>query len=335
LPVERADQTLFIREPLGEGSSYRVVSRVPDATAATLRAADSQPVPSSISGLYAQSPIATHRVRLLAKRVTRDAPTTYDKVRALESWMGANVQYSLNAPVARQGKDVVDDFLFNVRKGWCEQISSSLVVMLRVLGIPAREATGFVPGESSRLTDEWVVRAKDAHAWAEVYFPGVGWQAFDPTAHVALAGDAKGSESLWGWIGRHLVQFGLLVLLAGLVLGAIEALRRLAAAARIRRTRTWAARLLEQLDRLGASAGRPRAESETATAYARVVALVLQDPSLVGVGAAIDADTYSSEGIGAAARTESETALTAAATRARSRGGRAHVPRARPTGTPA
>src|SRR5262249_22266762 len=172
---------------------------------------------------YGQPPIATHRVRLLAAKVTRNAHTSYDKVRALEAWMGAHLKYSLNAPLPRPGADVVDDFLFHSREGWCQQISSSLVVMLRVLGIPAREATGFVPGEESRLTDEWVVRAKDAHAWAEVYFPGVGWQAFDPTAHVALAGDAKGSESLWGWIGHHLLGLGLLVLLIALAFAVVEA----------------------------------------------------------------------------------------------------------------
>ncbi|HEX4490631.1 MAG TPA: DUF3488 and transglutaminase-like domain-containing protein [Acidimicrobiia bacterium] len=329
VPIERADQTLFTADPLGQGSSYRVVSRVPDATAATLRASDAQSVPSSIADLYAQSPIATHRVRLLAERITRDAPTTFDKVRALESWMGAHLQYSLNAPVAKPNVDVVDDFLFKVRKGWCEQISSSLVVMLRVLGIPAREATGFVPGEASRLTNEWVVRAKDAHAWAEVYFPGVGWQAFDPTAHVALAGDAKASESLWGWIGHHLVDFGFLVLLAGLVLGAVEALRRLASTGRARRNRSWAARLLEQLDRLGAGAGRARLGSETATAYARVVAYLLRDATVAGVGAAIDADAYSQAGIGAAARAEAESALAGATARARPQK-RPHLPRSAP-----
>ena len=216
-----------------------------------------------------------------------------------------------------------------MREGWCEQISSSLVVMLRVLGIPAREATGFVPGDESRLTDEWVVRAKDAHAWAEVYFPGVGWQAFDPTAHVALAADAKGSESVWGWIGHHLLQFGLLVLLVALLLGAVAGLRRLAAAARARRNRSWAARMLDGLDRLGAGAGRARADSETATAYARVVAFLLQDAAVADVGAAIDADAYSPDGIGAHARADVESVLASAAARSKPHG-RPHLPRSAP-----
>jgi transglutaminase-like putative cysteine protease len=294
---ERPDGTIVSRERFGEGASYRVVSRVPDATAATLRAADSQPVPETIAAQYAQPPIATARVRSLAAQVTRDAPTTYDKVRALEAWMGAHVKYSLNAPLAHKGVDVVDDFLFNVREGWCEQISSSLVVMLRTLGIPAREATGFVPGEESRFSNEWVVREKDAHAWAEVYFPGVGWQAFDPTAHVALAGDAKGSESIWAWIGHHLLPLGGLVVLLGLGYALVVALQQLVARRRARRSRSWAARCFDELERLGAGAGRERRPSESALGYAHALARALGDAELVSVGAAIDTDTFSPEGI--------------------------------------
>ena len=62
--------------------------------------------------------------------------------------------------------------------------------MARSVGIPARLATGFVPGTRDALTGQFVVRERDAHAWAEIYFPGVGWQPFDPTASVPLAGDA-------------------------------------------------------------------------------------------------------------------------------------------------
>ena len=138
---------------------------------------------------------ATERVQILARQITASAPTTYDKVRAIEAWLGAHVKYSLNAPLAPRGVDVVDDFLFRSRVGWCEQVASSLVVMARSVGIPARLATGFVPGTRDALTGQFVVRERDAHAWAEIYFPGVGWQGFDPTASVPLAGDAHPSGS--------------------------------------------------------------------------------------------------------------------------------------------
>ena len=173
-----------------------MTSRSALATPAVLRAADARPDPSEVLDGFAQVPAGstTERVRALALRITSPAPTTYDKIKAIEAWLAANVQYSLNAPLAPKGVDVVDDFLFRSRVGWCEQIASSLVVMARSVGIPARLATGFVSGERDSLTGEFVVRERDAHAWAEIYFPGIGWQPFDPTASVPLAGDAGGER---------------------------------------------------------------------------------------------------------------------------------------------
>ena len=321
LPVERPDGTLFTFEALGQGSSYRVVSRVPDATAATLRASGSQPLPTAIRDTYALQPIATHRVRLLAASVTAGATSNYDKVLALEAWMGSHTQYSLNAPVARQGVDVVDDFLFKVRKGWCEQISSSLVVMLRTLGVPAREATGFVPGERSRLTGEWVVRAKHAHAWAEVYFPGVGWQAFDPTANVPLAGDAKTPESLWGWLAHHALVLAGLMLAVGVLAALGSAGGDLFARRRVRRARSWAVTRLDDLEHLGSDAGRRRRPSETAPEYAGALAEVLGDADLRVIGTAIDADAFSPDGIGDEGRAAADATWDEVSARARARSG--------------
>jgi transglutaminase-like putative cysteine protease len=309
LPVERYDGTIYTFVPLGKGSSYRVVSNVPDATAATLRAADATLVPKDIVFQYAQTPVATERVRALAARVTAGAPTTYDKVRALEEWMGSHTKYSLNAPVARQGVDVVDDFLFNVREGWCEQISSSLVVMLRSLGIPAREVTGFVPGDRSQLTNEYVVRANQAHAWAEVYFAGVGWQAFDPTANVPLAGDARAPQSLWSWVGHHALELIGIIGSLGVLLVLALFVRRLMNTRRIRRTRSWAALRFDDLERLGSIAGRKRLPSETAPEYADVLARVLDADGLRSVGVAIDADAFSPAGIGPERRAAADAVL--------------------------
>ena len=309
VPAERDDGTLVTFVPFGRGSSYRVTSRVPNATEATLRAADANAVPNDIAATYAQQPIATPRVRALAAQVTAGSPTTYDKVRALEAWMGSHTKYSLDAPLARQDVDVVDDFLFNVRTGWCEQIASSLVVTLRSLGIPARLATGFVPGDRSRFTDEWVVRAKHAHAWAEVYFPGVGWQAFDPTAGVPLAGDARTPETLWGWVVHHwLAIVGLLAALVALFVAG-WAVNGFLVRRRIRRSRSWAARRLDDLERLGSGAGRERKPSETAPEYAGALAAVLGEAGLRTVGSAIDADAFSPSGIGADERAAADAVL--------------------------
>lgn len=141
---------------------------------------------------YLQVPsTTTARTTSLAASLAADATSTYDLVRRLERWIGANVQYDLDAPVPPEGVDAVDDLLFGSQLGFCEQIATALTIMLRSQGIPARLATGYVPGERDHLTGVWEVRASDAHAWVEVWFPETGWQAFDPTASVPLAGDQQ------------------------------------------------------------------------------------------------------------------------------------------------
>ncbi len=116
------------------------------------------------------------------------AGSTYDTILAYERWLAANTEYDLDAPVP--AGDAVDDFLFESQRGFCEQIASTLTIMLRSQGVPARLATGYVAGERDRVSGVWKVRASDAHAWVEVWFPQTGWQAFDPTAEVPLAGEA-------------------------------------------------------------------------------------------------------------------------------------------------
>ncbi len=271
------DASLRAGVQLDEGSVYTVVSRRQLTTEQLLRSSDPTRVPSDLRSLYAERPVTTNRVRDLAASVTAGATTTYDKVQALEAWMGANTKYTLNIPPLPAGRDAVDQFLFVDKQGFCEQIGTSLVVMLRSLGIPARLAVGYATGERNPFTGLYEVRAKDAHAWAEVYFPGVGWQAFDPTAQVPLAGDssidAAGVGALSylnaridvpGWVP---IAFGAL----GLVIIASIGIRLLVVRLRRRAKQvdpSWAATRLLQLERLGARRGRARAPGETTPEYA-------------------------------------------------------------------
>jgi len=73
-------------------------------------------------------------------------------------------------------------FLFTRKQGHCEYFASAMTVMLRTAGIPARLATGFQSGVYNPITDFWLVRASDAHAWVEAWIPGRGWTTFDPTS---------------------------------------------------------------------------------------------------------------------------------------------------------
>ncbi|MEM9889248.1 MAG: transglutaminaseTgpA domain-containing protein [Actinomycetota bacterium] len=194
------DGSLAVAAPLEADSSWTVTSAVVPATADHLRAADPADLPSDAAVLaaYAVEGDVVPRVAELAASVTAEAPTTYDKIRALEGWMDDNLTYTRDLPRLDPGTDAVDELLFGSRRGYCEQIGSALVVMLRSLGIPARLVVGYVPGSYDGVTGEWLSRGTDAHAWAEVYFPGVGWQGFDPTAGVPLAGETPELRSVEG-----------------------------------------------------------------------------------------------------------------------------------------
>ena len=314
LLIRRPDGTLRVAggsgSGFGKGAVYTVYSRNLPVTEGQLRAANTKAAPAAIEQQYAQPPATKTRVVDLARRITAGAPTAYDKVRALEAWLGANTRYSLNAPLSPPGVDVVDDFLFRSRVGWCEQIASSLVVMARSIGIPARLATGFVPGDSDALTGRFVVRERDAHAWAEIYFPGIGWQGFDPTATVPLAGDAPAGGSSWLAAARRnavpLAVAGTILVLA------VAATPEIVAARRRRRFRrsSWSAGALHRLERAGRKAGRARAPAETPREYARVLADRLGNERITTVGDVLDADLYSANGAPAGARADADAVLT-------------------------
>lgn len=92
--------------------------------------------------------------------------------------------YSLTPP--RLGSnDPTDEFLFTTQKGFCEHFSSAFVTLMRAANIPARVVTGYLGGELNSVDDYYIVRQRDAHAWAEVWLPNQGWVRVDPTAAVA------------------------------------------------------------------------------------------------------------------------------------------------------
>jgi hypothetical protein len=99
----------------------------------------------------------------------------------MNQYLKETYPYDLSIPPQMEEMDAVEYFLFEQKRGYCEQFSSSLAVMTRSLGIPARVVTGYAPGEYNPFTGYYDVRASDAHAWVEVYFPGYGWSTFDPT----------------------------------------------------------------------------------------------------------------------------------------------------------
>ena len=107
-----------------------------------------------------------------------------DKInRALQMFRTQTFIYTLNPP--RLGKDGVDDFLFNTKRGFCEHYATSFVYLMRAAGVPARIVTGYQGGELNPNGNYLIVRQSDAHAWAEVWLETRGWVRVDPTAAVS------------------------------------------------------------------------------------------------------------------------------------------------------
>lgn len=93
--------------------------------------------------------------------------------------------YYTLSPSLLNGQDQIDRFLFETREGFCEHYASAFVVMMRLAGIPARIVAGYQGGELNPLNNAITVRQFDAHAWAEIWLPNLGWQRVDPTAAVS------------------------------------------------------------------------------------------------------------------------------------------------------
>ena len=147
----RVDRSGSIRSPimLDEGLVYSVVSDVPVNDAGSLRLAD-RSAPPALAARYLQLPGALpSRVRTLALRITAGRMNDYDRAAAIEAWLRANTVYDLDVPRDPVGVDAVDHFLFETRRGFCEQIASSMAVMLRSVGVPARLVTGYGPGSGT------------------------------------------------------------------------------------------------------------------------------------------------------------------------------------------
>ena len=178
----RRDETDSLLNPFGNYNAlrYAAISRLPVLGVSNLRAAPSD-YSDDIRQEYLQLPSALDaRVPELARQMTAGATNSYDKARAVENFLRTRFGYTLNL-TGKPGDDPLANFLFVTRAGHCEYFASAMTILLRTLGIPAREVNGFLPGEYNDLAGDYIVRASDAHSWVEVYFSGSDWVTFDPT----------------------------------------------------------------------------------------------------------------------------------------------------------
>lgn len=193
----RTDGALRADLALTAGTVYSVVSKRVEVTAETLRAQrdlGKRFVPfvnrSDIAPFVA-IPDSTTRRTLGLTNDLRVEESIYDTVLAYQNWLSQITEYDLNSPVPRG--NAVDDFLIESPRGFCEQIASPLVVMLRSQGVPRDSQPHTSPGPVTSISGVFEVQASDAHAWVEVWFPDTGWESFDLNPEVPLAGDADRS----------------------------------------------------------------------------------------------------------------------------------------------
>jgi transglutaminase-like putative cysteine protease len=176
---------------VGPGETYEILASIANPSVAQMRQAGTE-YPDWVKQRYLQLPKSiTPRTRQLAEQITAGLETPYEKVIAITNYLRRNIQYVETIeeePPTNQ--ELIDWFLFDEKKGFCNYYSTAEIVMLRSLGIPARWAVGYAQGEplenastnASSNTLTYLVRQRNSHAWPEVFFPDIGWVEFEPTA---------------------------------------------------------------------------------------------------------------------------------------------------------
>jgi len=187
------DRVHLVRR-LQQPYSYSVAEAIPNVDVADLRNAGTD-YPGFVQpyiGLYygdrtaqGYSTARDAEIATLARQIVdaAGATTPYDQAKAIEGWFlfKNRFTYTLTPPPAPVGVRPLDNFLFTTRKGFCQDFSTAMNVMLRTLGIPSRQMSGFGVGVLDEKTRQWTVNSLDAHSWVEVFFPGYGWIPFEPT----------------------------------------------------------------------------------------------------------------------------------------------------------
>ena len=168
------------RQP--ENHPYAMVSYVSVATDDELRNADTN-YSAFLTDHYLQLPASLpQRVHDKAAEITTGADNPFDKAVAVSDYLRSETfTYSQEIEPPPRGSDGVDHFLFETQTGYSDYFASAMVVMLRSVGVPARLAAGYAPGEYDRENDVRVVRDHDSHGWVQVFFPEYGWIDFEPT----------------------------------------------------------------------------------------------------------------------------------------------------------
>ncbi len=182
LPAEAvmtSDYTVLARSPVRSRQRYAMRSRLGLAAGST----DS---PARLREALSLPARLGPRARRLAGELRAQSRGDADVIAAMLAYFRRNpFYYTLEPPLL--GEDSIDQFLFDTRRGFCEHYAAAFVFVMRAAGIPARVVTGYQGGAINPVDGYLEVRQYDAHAWAEVWLPGLGWRRVDPTAAIAPA----------------------------------------------------------------------------------------------------------------------------------------------------
>lgn len=152
--------------------------------------------PDNIKKTYLQLPDSfSPKIRELAQRIAGVLANPYDQVMVITRYLRSNIKYERTIPSPPTNQDPIEWFLFDYKKGFCNYYATAEVLMLRSLGIPARLAVGYAEGDGNEDGNYFTVKVKDSHAWPEVFFYGIGWVVFEPTASQPRTELPLGEES--------------------------------------------------------------------------------------------------------------------------------------------
>jgi transglutaminase-like putative cysteine protease len=165
---------------INPGLTYEVVSEVCEPGPSELRGAPPVDPATFADPATLEFPARLHRVRDLARRITRAAVTPYDRAVAIQTWLEQHCPYTLREAPPPAGRDAVEWYLFTTQEGPCDLVGSAMALMCRAVGIPARAAFGYARDTADGESGAYHVTQKDAHQWVELFFPRYGWVTFNP-----------------------------------------------------------------------------------------------------------------------------------------------------------
>lgn len=176
------DGAVFLPDRIDAGFRYGATALLPtNAERPIARDALGEPAH------YLQLPPGySQRIGDLARQVTANAASPYEKALALEAHLRSSYAYSFETIFTSQNVTPLEEFLFETRRGHCEFFASAMAVMLREIGIPSRVVNGYLAQGFNPVTGLYEVRAFDRHAWVEAHLDGIGWMSFEPTAAYPL-----------------------------------------------------------------------------------------------------------------------------------------------------